>query len=119
MNTHTKSIKTKICTICNRRLPLTAKYWRRSSFTSDGYYPQCKECVSKSQRDHYRKFTRIDMVERGEFGVKCVLWSPKCGVCPVISEHDMSPCWRITGINLGSLEFPIPMEPEILVDPEG
>jgi hypothetical protein len=120
MVTKNKEIKSKICTVCGRRFPLTAKYWRRSSFTSDGFYPQCKACVSKSARDHYRKFTRIDVVERGQFGVKCVLWAPKCEVCPVTTEHDMSPCWRISGITLSSLEYPIPMEPEtILSDSEG
>ena len=114
MKVKNKAIKTKICTVCGRRLPLTTEYWRRSSYTSDGFYPQCKECISKSARDHYRKFTRTDVIERGKFGVKCVLWAPKCGVCPVKTEDDISPCWRIFGTKLSSHAYPIPIEPETI-----
>ena len=102
----------KICTVCRRRLPLTNEYRSRSGLSSDGFYPHCKDCVKKSAKDQYRKFTKVDVIERGEFGVKCVLWSPKCSVCPCVSEDDLSACWRIANIKPESSRYPIPLNPE-------
>jgi len=109
MKTKTKLDPTKICTVCGRSLPLIAKYWRLSSASTNGYYSQCKDCCKKLHQEHYRKFTKIDIIERGEVGVKCILWSPKCSVCPCISEYDLSACWRLTNTKLISDKYPIPL----------
>jgi hypothetical protein len=99
-------VPTKICTACGQRLPLDAKHWRRASNSFDGFYSQCKDCTKKSLQDHYRKYTKIDLIERGEAGVKCILWSQKCRVCPC-TEHDLSACWRIAKINPDSDGYPV------------
>lgn len=110
MKSNKKEVPTKTCTNCGRRLPLNAKYWRRASASSDGFYSQCKDCTKKSLRDHYRKFTKVDVLERGEVGVHCILWSPKCSVCPCVSEYDLSACWRLARIKPDSDGYPDPLQ---------
>jgi len=99
-------VTTKVCTNCGKRLPLNTEHWRRNKLSLDGFYSQCKPCTKKSLKDHYRKYTKVDIVERGEVGVKCILWAQKCGVCPCI-EHDLSACWRIARISPNDVRYPV------------
>jgi hypothetical protein len=104
-----KTISAKICTACGKRLPLDAKHWRRASNSPDGFYSQCKDCTKKTLKEHYRKYTKIDVIERGVIGVKCLLWSPRCGVCPCTSEDDLSACWRLAKVNPDGDRYPVPL----------
>jgi len=99
----------KTCTNCGRRLPLDSEHWRRASASRDGFYSQCKDCTKKALKDRYRKYTKIDVLERGYVGVHCILWSPKCSVCPCVSEYDLSACWRLSRIKPDRDGYPIPL----------
>jgi hypothetical protein len=102
--------QTKFCTGCNKRLPLDAEHWRRNASSPDGFYTQCKSCTKQVLKDHYRRYTKVDVAERGEVGVKCILWSSKCGVCPCISESDLSACWRLAKMRSDGEGYPIELE---------
>lgn len=100
----------KKCITCKETKPLTPTYWRRLRHSPDGFATQCKVCASESIKKHYRGWKMRDVLERGEFGVRCVLWAPFCGVCPVESEDDMSLCWRLADIAKDDEGYPIPIE---------
>ncbi len=43
----------KICTKCKTPKPATTEYFYRMTQSSDGFRPDCKECVSAIQLDRY------------------------------------------------------------------
>lgn len=102
-------VKTKICTACKEEKPLDAEHWRRNKRSSDGFYTLCKPCSKKEVKDHYRKWNKRDIDRRGEVGVRCVLWSPRCGICPCI-QGDLSACWRLAKIKPDGESYPVELE---------
>ena len=84
---------TRICSDCGKEKTLGSANFRKSkSKPKVVWEPMCKICKSKQVRRHYRKWDRLDLKERGAFGVVCVLWNENvCGVCPC----DLSKCWRL------------------------
>ena len=100
----------KTCPTCEKIKPLDPKYWRRDSRSHDGFTRHCKLCTQKAIKDHYRSYTTNDVMDRGKIGVKCILWSPRCGVCPCPSESDLSRCWRLIKIKSDSEGYPIELE---------
>ena len=83
-------MKTKICTACGKTKPLDAENWRRDRTKPDGFYVQCKPCSKLSVLAHRRRWRPGDVKERGEVGVRCLLWAPACGEC-----EDIQTCWRL------------------------
>jgi hypothetical protein len=98
--------KMATCLRCGRSKPLDAEHWRRNRNLHSGFDRYCKLCCQKAIKDHYRKFNRHDKAARGKVGVKCLLWSPRCGVCPCTSVNDVSACWRIAEIDPTSESYP-------------
>jgi hypothetical protein len=105
-----EDVTTKRCIACGETKPLTREYWRRQRTSPDDFMAQCKECASAAIKEHYRGWKMRDVLVRGEFGVKCVLWSPKCGWCPVESEDDMSACWRLDELEEDDDRYPVLIE---------
>src|SRR5512138_1689665 len=93
--------KTKICRGCQRELPLTAEYFRRFKGSRDGFQARCKDCNQTWIREHYVHFTELDFERRGSVGVKCPLYSPKCGKCLAVPD-----CWRLVGLKPGDDRIP-------------
>jgi hypothetical protein len=96
----------KTCPKCGELKPLDPQYWRRDKSSPTGFNRYCKACTQKSIKAHYRRFTYIDKAKRGKVGVKCLLWSPKCGVCPCVAENDLSACWRLSKIKPSDVGYP-------------
>ena len=89
--------QTRVCNDCGAEKDLTSANFRKSkSKPKVVWEPMCKICKSRQVRDHYRGWDRLDIEQRGEFGVKCVLWAePVCGRCPCTAD-DLTKCWRLT-----------------------
>ena len=49
------AIRMKSCTQCGEMLPATNEYFHKSKHTRDGLRWECKECVSKKDRERYKK----------------------------------------------------------------
>ena len=96
----------RMCAKCREYKPLNAENWRRNKNCGEGFDVYCKSCAQKAIKFHYRKFSSKDKAIRGKVGVKCLLWSPRCGVCPCISENNVSACWRIENLHPKSIEYP-------------
>ena len=88
--------QTRVCNDCGAEKDLTSANFRKSkSKPKVVWEPMCKICKSRQVRDHYRGWDRLDIEQRGAFGVKCVLWNDNvCGVCPC-EIGDLSKCWRL------------------------
>lgn len=43
----------KLCTGCNRMLPVTSEYFHKKKNTRDGYCSRCKECICKYYSRYY------------------------------------------------------------------
>ncbi len=99
--------QTKLCPECWVRKPLTLAYWRRDNHNRDGFTTRCKACTQRMIRNHYRWWTRAHLLERGVVGVKCLLWSLRCGVCPCPSEDDLTQCWRIRKLSPKDDGYPV------------
>ena len=52
------AIRMKSCTQCGEMLPATNEYFHRSKHTRDGLRWECKTCVSKKDRERYKKKKR-------------------------------------------------------------
>lgn len=86
---------------------MTPKHWRRYHSSPDGFMLHCKECTVKSIKNHYRKWYMRDVLERGQVGVKCLLWSEYCGVCPCPSETELEQCWRLEDSGPEYEDYPV------------
>ena len=87
----------RTCNDCGIKKTLDSTNFRKSKTTPKVVWEtMCKVCKSRQVRDHYRKWDRFDIEQRGVFGVKCPLWSfSVCGVCPC-TDDDLTECWRLT-----------------------
>jgi hypothetical protein len=99
----------KVCTTCGLRKHLDEDNWRRDSSTRDGWQARCKDCAKETTANHYRKWYARDVLERGETGVKCILWSEHCGECPCPSVDDLSNCWRLADTSPEYEDYPEPL----------
>ena len=99
----------RMCPTCREYKPLDEAHWRRDKGSPTGFTRLCKPCTQKMIKAHYRRFTYIDKAKRGKVGVKCILWSPKCGVCPCVAENVLTACWRLVKIKPGSDGYPLAM----------
>jgi hypothetical protein len=99
-------VKTRRCYTCKEFKPLDEEHWRHNKNFSSGFDRYCKLCAQKAIKAHYRRFTKFDKVIRGKVGVKCILWAPRCGVCPCRNESDLSACWRIAKLIPTSDKYP-------------
>lgn len=45
----------KLCSQCNKWLPLTTEFWHRHKQTRDGFHNPCKECNAERNRETYLK----------------------------------------------------------------
>jgi len=85
------------CRKCGKRKPLTAEYFRRDRNAPKNYQVRCKICSSEAIKSHYRSWTKADIDERGETGVRCILYSSEiCQVCPCPSITELEKCVRLT-----------------------
>jgi len=96
---------TKICTNCGRELPATSEYFRKAKTTRDGFQSKCKDCIQEWNKAHYISFSELDLERRGNVGVKCPLYAPKCGKCIEVAD-----CWRLEGFKPDSDGMPIKLQ---------
>jgi hypothetical protein len=45
-------VKTKICSVCERKLPATEKYFHKSKINRDGFRGKCKRCTNTANRKY-------------------------------------------------------------------
>jgi len=88
---------TRICNDCGEEKTLNSDNFRKAkSKPIVKWEPMCKVCKSRQVRDHYRRWDRFDIEQRGAFGAKCVLYAKAvCGYCPCTPD-DLTECWRLT-----------------------
>jgi len=86
----------RTCNDCGITKTLDSTNFRKSkSKPKVVWEPMCKVCKSRQVRDHYRRWDRLDVEQRGAFGVKCPLWAESvCGVCPC-TDGDLTECLRL------------------------
>jgi hypothetical protein len=101
-----KIVEWKTCTLCGKSKPLDPEHWRRNKKYGDGFDKYCKPCAQQEIKAHYHPFSKDDIAKRGVVGIWCLLWSPKCGVCPCASKSDLSECWRLARIHPASEYYP-------------
>jgi hypothetical protein len=82
--------KTKICARCKKEYPATNEYFRRNSSRFDRLDYYCKTCAKAIGRAYMKDLYARDREVKGKLGVRCPLWTKRCGECFYINS-----CWRI------------------------
>ena len=101
----------RTCNDCGIKKTLDSTNFRKSKTKPKIVWePMCKLCKSRQVRDHYRRWNSFDVKERGETGVRCILYSKElCQVCPCPSITELEDCRRLEGTSPEYDDFPDPL----------
>lgn len=102
--------KDRTCTKCGKTKSLDAEHFRRDKYSPEGFNRQCKPCSAALVKTHFRRWQVKDRKERGETGVRCILYSKElCQVCPCPSVEELELCRRLEGTSPEYDDFPDPL----------
>ncbi len=95
----------KTCTSCKEHLPLTSFYADKRLNTSNVFRSQCRLCVNKANRDHYKKDpSRIrDTFYRRKYGISQaeydIMLEKQNGACYLCEKPEVSDKFKFLSVD--------------------